>query len=91
MDMEELNTSLSENEGRIATLLNRSKRWFLSQAQYLNFFTILLLASVSQIILVPKLIVQPLFYYIFREKTKYFNYLQSSCSLYAQFFSSTSI
>ncbi|KAK1387783.1 hypothetical protein POM88_015961 [Heracleum sosnowskyi] len=46
MDMEEMNTSLPENEGRIATLLNRSKRWFLSHAQYLNFFTILLLASV---------------------------------------------
>lgn len=65
MDMEELNTSLSENEGRIATLLNRSKRWFLSHAQYLNFFTILLLASVSQIIPVPYLVVHPLYYYLF--------------------------
>lgn len=46
LDMEELDTSSSEDEGRIASLLNRFKRWFLSHAQYLNFFTILLLASV---------------------------------------------
>ncbi|XP_017224685.1 vacuole membrane protein KMS1 [Daucus carota subsp. sativus] len=46
MNLEELDTSLSKDEGRIATLLNKFKRWFLSHAQYLNFFTILLLASV---------------------------------------------
>ena len=63
MDLEELDTSLSKDEGRIATLLNKFKRWFLSHAQYLNFFTILLLASVSLILLVPHLIVQPLYYY----------------------------
>lgn len=82
MDMEELNTSLSENEGRIAMLLNRSKRWFLSHAQYLNFFTILLLASVSQIIPVPNL--TSAFILLF-------NYLHSSGSLYAQFFNLTLI
>lgn len=56
--MEELDTSSSEDEGQIASLLNRLKRWFLSHAQYLNFFTILLLASVSQIMLVLYLILQ---------------------------------
>lgn len=58
LDMEELDTSSSEDEGRIASLLNRFKRWFLSHAQYLNFFTILLLASVSWIILVLYLILK---------------------------------
>ncbi|KAL8105124.1 vacuole membrane protein KMS1-like [Apium graveolens] len=43
--MEELSAS-SEDDGWIATRLNQFKRWFLSHAQYLNFFTVLVLASV---------------------------------------------
>ncbi|XP_042037876.1 vacuole membrane protein KMS1-like isoform X1 [Salvia splendens] len=44
--MEELDASSAEDEGILSTRLNQIKRWFLSQAQYLNFFTILILASV---------------------------------------------
>ncbi|MCE3051469.1 meiotic spindle pole body protein Kms1 [Datura stramonium] len=43
--MEELDAS-SENNGFLATRLTQMKRWFLSHAQCLNFFTILILASV---------------------------------------------
>ncbi|KAH7522337.1 hypothetical protein FEM48_Zijuj07G0127700 [Ziziphus jujuba var. spinosa] len=43
--MGELDDS-SEGSGFISTHLNRIKRWFLSHAQHLNFFTILVLASV---------------------------------------------
>jgi hypothetical protein len=46
--MEELDT---ENEGIIGTYLNRIKRWFLSHCHYLNFLTILALASVSNVVL----------------------------------------
>lgn len=42
---EELDASTAENNG-VASNLNHMKRWFLSHAQYLNFFTILVLASV---------------------------------------------
>ncbi|KAJ0647403.1 hypothetical protein HanLR1_Chr15g0561471 [Helianthus annuus] len=42
---EELDASSSDNHG-FASILNRLKRWFLSHAQYLSFFTILVLASV---------------------------------------------
>nr|GEV55329.1 vacuole membrane protein KMS1 [Tanacetum cinerariifolium] len=42
---EELDASSSENNG-VASNLNHMKRWLLSHAQYLNFFTILVLASV---------------------------------------------
>ena len=45
--MEELDASSSEDNGIISTHLNQIKRWFLSHSQYLNFFTILVLASVS--------------------------------------------
>ncbi|WCJ23729.1 Vacuole membrane protein KMS1 [Euphorbia peplus] len=45
-EVEELNASSSEETGTIATYLNRIKRWLLSHSQHLNFFTILLLASV---------------------------------------------
>ena len=45
--MEELDASSSEDNGIISTRLNQIKRWFLSHSQYLNFFTILVLASVS--------------------------------------------
>ncbi|KAL1548603.1 meiotic spindle pole body protein Kms1 [Salvia divinorum] len=44
--MEGLDASSAEDEGFLSTRLNQIKRWFLSQAQYLNFFTILILASV---------------------------------------------
>ncbi|KAL7144701.1 hypothetical protein ABFS83_07G029900 [Erythranthe nasuta] len=44
--MEELDGSSAENDGRISSQLNKTKLWFLSHAQYLNFFTILVLASV---------------------------------------------
>ncbi|XP_052191071.1 vacuole membrane protein KMS1 [Diospyros lotus] len=44
--MEEFDASKTEDNGFIANHLNRMKRWFLSQSQYLNFFTILVLASV---------------------------------------------
>ncbi|KAG8373061.1 hypothetical protein BUALT_Bualt12G0131600 [Buddleja alternifolia] len=44
--MEELDASSTEDAGFISTRLNQIKRWFLSHAQYLNFFTILILASV---------------------------------------------
>ncbi|XP_057957722.1 vacuole membrane protein KMS1 isoform X2 [Malania oleifera] len=44
--MEELDVSSNEDNGIIATRLKQIKRWFLSHAQYLNFFTILVLASV---------------------------------------------
>lgn len=43
--MEELDASSTE-EGFISSRLTQIKRWFLSHAQYLNFFTILVLASV---------------------------------------------
>lgn len=42
---EELDASSSDNNG-VSSNLTRMKRWFLSHAQYLNFFTILVLASV---------------------------------------------
>ncbi|XP_031096992.1 vacuole membrane protein KMS1-like isoform X1 [Ipomoea triloba] len=44
--MEELDASSTEDNGFFATHLNHIKHWFLSNAQYLNFGTILLLASV---------------------------------------------
>lgn len=43
--MEELDAS-AENKGFLATRLAQMKRWFLSHAQFMNFFTILILASV---------------------------------------------
>lgn len=47
MNMEELDTSSTEDDGFMSARLSQIKRWFLSHAQYLNFFTILVLASVS--------------------------------------------
>ncbi|CAI9776823.1 unnamed protein product [Fraxinus pennsylvanica] len=44
--MEELDASSSRENGIVSAKLNQIKRWFLSHAQYLNFFTILVLASV---------------------------------------------
>ncbi|KAF6162786.1 hypothetical protein GIB67_029055 [Kingdonia uniflora] len=43
--MEELDAS-SEEDGVVAKKLTQMKRWFLSHSQHLNFFTILVLASV---------------------------------------------
>lgn len=45
--IEEFDDSSSEDNGIIATHLSGIKRWLLSHSQHLNFFTILLLASVS--------------------------------------------
>lgn len=45
--MEELDGSSSEDSGFMATYLNRIKRWLLTHSQHLNFFTVLVLASVS--------------------------------------------
>lgn len=47
VNMEELDTSSTEDDGFMSARLSQIKRWFLSHAQYLNFFTILVLASVS--------------------------------------------
>ncbi|EYU45646.1 hypothetical protein ABFS82_14G016300 [Erythranthe guttata] len=44
--MEELDASSTEDTGFLSSRLNRIKRSFLSHAQYLNFFTILVLASI---------------------------------------------
>ncbi|KAK9287603.1 hypothetical protein L1049_016038 [Liquidambar formosana] len=44
--MEELNASSTEDNGVIATYLTRIKRWLVLHTQHLNFFTILVLASV---------------------------------------------
>ncbi|KAJ4849176.1 meiotic spindle pole body protein Kms1, partial [Turnera subulata] len=44
--MEELDASSDEDSGVIATHLNSIKRWLLTHSQHLNFFTILVLASV---------------------------------------------
>ncbi|KAF5206756.1 Vacuole membrane protein kms1 [Thalictrum thalictroides] len=43
--MEELDASSAE-DGVVARYLSKMKRWFLSHSQHLNFFTILVLASV---------------------------------------------
>lgn len=45
--MEDLDASSSEDSGFMATYLNRIKRWLLTHSQHLNFFTVLVLASVS--------------------------------------------
>ncbi|KAI8009752.1 Vacuole membrane protein KMS1 [Camellia lanceoleosa] len=44
--VDDLDDSSTEDNGVVATHLYKIKRWFLSHAQYLNFFTILVLASV---------------------------------------------
>ncbi|XP_057468425.1 vacuole membrane protein KMS1-like [Actinidia eriantha] len=44
--IKELDANSKEDNGAITTHLNQIKRWFLSHSQYLNFFTILVLASV---------------------------------------------
>ncbi|KAF5452508.1 hypothetical protein F2P56_027495 [Juglans regia] len=44
--LQELDASPTEGKGFIATRLNQIKHWLLSHSQHLNFFTILVLASV---------------------------------------------
>ncbi|KAK9048690.1 hypothetical protein SSX86_032344 [Deinandra increscens subsp. villosa] len=44
-ELEELDSSTGDHNG-VSSNMRQLKRWFLSHAQYLNFFTILLLASV---------------------------------------------
>ncbi|CAA3031476.1 vacuole membrane KMS1 [Olea europaea subsp. europaea] len=44
--IEEIDASPAKDNGFICARLNQIKHWFLSHAQYLNFFTILVLASV---------------------------------------------
>ncbi|TVU01835.1 hypothetical protein EJB05_05740 [Eragrostis curvula] len=44
--VKELDSAASKEDGRVASTLNRTKRWLLSHSQHLNFFTILILASV---------------------------------------------
>jgi hypothetical protein len=44
--VKELDVAPSTEDGAIASNLNRTKRWLLSHSQHLNFFTILILASV---------------------------------------------
>ncbi|KAK3165622.1 hypothetical protein QOZ80_1AG0035660 [Eleusine coracana subsp. coracana] len=44
--VKELDSVTSKDDGRVASTLNRTKRWLLSHSQHLNFFTILILASV---------------------------------------------
>ncbi|KAJ6837567.1 vacuole membrane protein KMS1 [Iris pallida] len=44
--MEELDATSSEDDGVLTAFLKKIKRWLLSHSQHLNFFTILVLASV---------------------------------------------
>uniref|UniRef100_M8CAG7 Vacuole membrane protein 1 n=1 Tax=Aegilops tauschii TaxID=37682 RepID=M8CAG7_AEGTA len=44
--VKELDVAPSSEDGPIASTVNRTKRWLLSHSQHLNFFTILILASV---------------------------------------------
>ncbi|KAH9301863.1 hypothetical protein KI387_013446 [Taxus chinensis] len=44
--LEELNATVDEGSGALSVWLNRLKRWAFSKSQHLNFFTILVLASV---------------------------------------------
>ncbi|XP_047317492.1 vacuole membrane protein KMS1 [Impatiens glandulifera] len=44
--MEEFESSSTGDDGAIASCLIKMKRWLLSHSQYLNFFTILVLASI---------------------------------------------
>ncbi|XP_066335936.1 vacuole membrane protein KMS1-like isoform X2 [Miscanthus floridulus] len=44
--VKELDVATSKEDGTVASSLNRTKRWLLSHSQHLNFFSILILASV---------------------------------------------
>lgn len=52
--MEDLDSASKEDTGIISNHLKQIKKWLISNRQYLNFFTILVLASVN-----------PLIFYIF--------------------------
>lgn len=52
--MEDLDSASKEDTGIISNHLKQIKMWLISNRQYLNFFTILVLASVN-----------PLIFYIF--------------------------
>ncbi|XP_049381661.1 vacuole membrane protein KMS1-like [Solanum stenotomum] len=54
--MEDLDSSSKEDNGIISNHLKQIKKWLLSNRQYLNFFTILVLAPVN-----------PLTFYIFKD------------------------
>lgn len=45
--VEELDAASSKQDGFLSFYLKKIKRWLLSHSQHLNFFTILVLASVS--------------------------------------------
>jgi vacuole membrane protein 1 len=45
--VKELDSAAAKEDGRVASTLNRTKHWLLSHSQHLNFFTILILASVG--------------------------------------------
>lgn len=47
--MEDLDSGSKEDSGIISNHLKQIKQWLLSNRQYLNFFTILVLASVNPI------------------------------------------
>lgn len=47
LDVEELEGSSGEDSGVIAHYVTNIKHWLLTHSQHLNFFTILVLASVS--------------------------------------------
>lgn len=51
--LKELNTSPVEDSGFVAGYLRRMKRWLFLHAQHLNFFTILVLASVRLFLYSP--------------------------------------
>ncbi|WVZ68621.1 hypothetical protein U9M48_017540 [Paspalum notatum var. saurae] len=44
--VKELDAATSKGDGPVSSTLNRTKRWLLSHSQHLNFFSILILASV---------------------------------------------
>ncbi|KAJ1274821.1 hypothetical protein BS78_05G089800 [Paspalum vaginatum] len=44
--VKELDAATSNGDGPVSSTLNRTKRWLLSHSQHLNFFSILILASV---------------------------------------------
>jgi hypothetical protein len=45
--VKELDSAASKEDGLVSSTLNRTKHWLLSHSQHLNFFTILILASVG--------------------------------------------
>lgn len=56
--MDELASSAKEDSGLMASHLKQIKQWLLSHSQYLNFFTILILASVIFVVMLFLLVAQ---------------------------------